>query len=286
MLALTIARLVIVEAFQRRVFQVVVVMVLLLLALSAWTFTHLAGLGVRLAPFAGLGSDARPVASQLLILLMYLWSTLFAVTAAFLGAAAIAGEVETGDLLTVLTRPIRRAEFILGRWLGLGVLVGACAAVTTGAQMVLAFVTTGHVPADAPGVILFVAVEVFVILTLALALGTRLSAVAASIGTILAFGLSWTGGVIGGIGSFAAEPILMQVSTATKLLLPSDAVWRAALLMLERPGGLFSGARSVTMGANPFGSEDASPGLYLVVAAVWIAVVLAAALQSFRTRDL
>jgi hypothetical protein len=71
------------------------------------------------------------------------------------------------------------------------------------------------------------------------------------------------------------------------VLLPSDAVWRGALFMLERPGGTYSGARSATMAANPlFGQADAAPELLLGYALVWIALVLGIAVVAFRFRDL
>jgi len=273
------------EASRSRSVIAVALLSLIVLALSAWTFSHLGGLTVRVGAF--FGTDTKLVASQLLILLMYLWSGMVAVAAAFFGAVAIAGEIASGEATFVMARPVRRAELLLGRWLGIAVVIATFAVATSSAQIFVAYVTSGFVPANAIGVVVFIVMQALVILTVAVALATRLSVAAAAVMTLLLFGLAWAGGVIGGIGAWTNGPALMQASSFIKLLLPSDAVWRGALLMLERPGGVFSGARSVTMAANPFfGADDAAPELLLAYALLWIAVVLGASVLAFRSRDL
>lgn len=273
------------EASQSRIVTATVVLSLVVLGLSAWTFSHLGGLSIRVGAF--FGADTKLVASQLLILLMYLWSGMVAVAAAFFGAVAVAGEIASGEVVSVLARPVRRAELLLGRWLGLAVVIAAFAVAVTAAQMLVVYLTVGFAPANAIGVVVFVLAQALVILTVAVALATRLPVAGAAVTTLLLFGFAWVGGVIGGIGAWTNGPALMQASSLTKLLLPSDAVWRGALFMLERPGGVFSGARSVTMAANPFfGADDAAPELLLAYALAWIIVVLGVAILAFRSRDL
>jgi len=283
--AATIAWSTLEEVSQRGLVAASVILSLIALSLSAWTFSHLGGLGIRVGAF--LGTDARLVAPQLLMLLMFLWSGLVAVYAAFFGAVVVAGEIASGETVPVLARPVRRAELLLGRWFGLAVFVSSFAAAASAAQILVAYLTIGFVPANAVGVVIFVALEALVILSVAVALATRLSIAAASLTAVLLFGVAWIGGVIGGIGARTDGIWLMQASSVTKLLLPSDAVWRGALFMLEQPGEVFAGARSVTMAANPFfETENAAPQLLLVYALAWIAVVLGAAVFAFRSRDL
>ena len=54
-----------------------------------------------------------------------MFSFVLAMTAAFVGAPAIGGDLESGVALAVLARPIRRAEVLVGRWLGCAVVVVA-----------------------------------------------------------------------------------------------------------------------------------------------------------------
>ena len=281
----TIALATIEEISQGRVVAAVVVLAVGALGLSAMTFSHIAGLTIRVGAF--FGTETQLVASQLLILLMFLWSGLIAIVAAFYGAAVVAGEIGSGEALAVLARPVRRVELLLGHWLGLAIAIAVFAAAVTTGQMLVALLTTGLAPANALGVIVFVSAHALVILTVAVALATRLSVTASALGTLMFFGLAWVGGVIGGVGAWTNGAALTQASSLTKLLLPSDAVWRGALFMLERPGGLFSGARSVTMAANPlFGSESPAPEIFLTYGIVWIVALLGVSALAFRARDL
>ena len=56
-----------------------------------------------------------------------MFSFVLAMTAAFLGAPAIAADLESGVAQAMLARPIRRADLVVGRWLGLVVVVVAYA---------------------------------------------------------------------------------------------------------------------------------------------------------------
>lgn len=47
-----------------------------------------------------------------------LWSTLCIASAIFLGAAAIASEMTSKTIVTLLARPIRRVEVMVGKWIG------------------------------------------------------------------------------------------------------------------------------------------------------------------------
>ena len=66
--------------------------------------------------------------SQVLILIAFMFSFVLAMSAAFLAAPAIASDVETGTVHAMLARPLRRGELVVGRWLGLSIVVALYAA--------------------------------------------------------------------------------------------------------------------------------------------------------------
>ena len=74
-----------------------------------------------------------------------MFSFVLAMTAAFIGAPAIGGDLESGVALAILARPLRRAEILLGRWLGCALVVAAYAA----ASGLLAIGVTRWSPATA-----------------------------------------------------------------------------------------------------------------------------------------
>src|ERR1044071_8932989 len=56
---------------------------------------------------------------------VYVVNYLASFLALFLSVGAVSGEIDAGTLHAVLARPIKRAEFIVGRWLAYVLLIGA-----------------------------------------------------------------------------------------------------------------------------------------------------------------
>ena len=117
MTALTVAGLTLREAFRRRVVWALLVLTVVLLALSGWGFSKLVGLDTELGTMTS--GEARLVASLLLNLIMFGMSLIAAIGTAFLAGPTLAGEVESGQALAMLARPVRRSPVLLGKWLGL-----------------------------------------------------------------------------------------------------------------------------------------------------------------------
>src|SRR3954454_22122134 len=117
MTALTVAGLTLREASRRRVVWALLVLTVALLALSAWGFSRLIGLDTELGTMTS--GEARLGASVLLNLIMFGMSLIAAIGTAFLAGPTLAGEVESGQALAVLARPVRRSAVLFGKWLGL-----------------------------------------------------------------------------------------------------------------------------------------------------------------------
>jgi ABC-type transport system involved in multi-copper enzyme maturation permease subunit len=121
---LTIARLTLREASRKRLLIAVAILTIVIAALSDWGFHRLMQLpcnGPGSAPCAP--SELRILAATLLILLAFMFSFVLALGAAFVAAPSISTEIESGVVLAILPRPIRRSEIVIGKWLGLIVLL-------------------------------------------------------------------------------------------------------------------------------------------------------------------
>ena len=60
---------------------------------------------------------------QALILFMFMFSFVVALSASAMASPAISAEAESGVLLSILARPVRRSEVLLGKWLGLATVI-------------------------------------------------------------------------------------------------------------------------------------------------------------------
>ena len=205
----------------------------MLLALSGWGFSKLIGLDTELGTMTS--GEARLVASLLLNLIMFGMSLIAAIGTAFLAGPTLAGEVESGQALAILARPVRRSAVLLGKWLGL-VAFGCGYVVLAGlAQLLVVRATVGYwPPAPASGLALLAA-ETVVLLTLALLLSSVVSPMASGIVAVGLFGATWVAGVVGGIGGALGNEGVERVGTVSRILLPTDGLWRGAMNAFQDP---------------------------------------------------
>lgn len=277
---LTIAALTLREATRRRVLRAIAVLTVALLGLSGWGFSRLSAE----SDFGALTSgEERLIASQLLNLVMFGLSLITALGTAFLAGPTVAGEVESGVSLAVLARPVRRSAVLLGKWLGLVVFGSGFVAVAGLAQCLVVRVTVGYWPPQPGAALALLAAQTVVLLTLALLLSSVVSPMASGVVAVGLFGATWIAGVVGGIGEALANDGVARVGIVSRMVLPTDGLWRGAMHALQDPTAL------AQLGFNlegfPFLSEAPLTTVYLVWVAVWVAMVWGLAALSFVRRD-
>jgi ABC-type transport system involved in multi-copper enzyme maturation permease subunit len=277
----TIAALTLREATRRRVLRALAVLTVALLALSGWGFSRLAAE----SDFGTLTSgQARLVASQLLNLVMFGLSLIAALGTAFLAGPTLAGEVESGTSLALLARPVHRSAVLLGKWLGL-VVFGSGFVVLAGlAQCLVVRVTVDYWPPQPATALALLAAQTIVLLTLSLLLSTAVSPMASGVVAVGLFGAAWVAGVVGGIGAALGNDGVARVGTVSRMLLPTDGLWRGAMHAFQDPSAFIRFGQEGA--AFPFLSEAPLTVAYLAWAAVWVAMVWGLAAVSFRRKDL
>ena len=280
---IAIAKVTLREAARRRILWVLLALTVVSVGLTSWGTGTLAGL----ARGEGTGElEIRIGVSQILILAAFMFSFVLAMTAAFLGAPAIAADLESGIALALLARPIRRAEYVLGRWLGLVVVVTAYAAASGFLEIGAVGLLTGHYPPEPVVAVAFLAAQAIVLLTVALVLGTRLPAVAAGAICVVLFGLAWMAGVFGGVARAFDADALAVVSDATRWLFPSDGLWRGVIYGLEPPLVAVIASGSEIGEASPFYALTPPPVAFVLWSVLWVAAALALAAWSLDRREI
>ncbi len=279
---LTIAGLTLREASRRRVLLAVAALTVVLLALSAWGFSRLAADQGDTTLTSG---EARLTASIMLNLVMFGFSLIAALGTAFLAGPTLSGETDSGIALSVLARPIRRSDFLLGKWLGL-VAFGSGFVIVAGlAQCLVVRQTVDYWPPEPATALALLAAQTILLLTLAVLLSTTISPMASGVVTVGLFGATWIAGVVGGIGESLDNESVARVGTISRMLLPTDGLWRGAMHAFQDPTALVEfGGEDVE--AVPFLSVAPLTWAYLAWAALWVAMVWGLAAVSFVRRDL
>jgi len=284
---IAIARLTIGEAARRRILWVLVLLAALAVGLTAWGVERL----VTVARESGTPEiTIQLVVSQILIFIAFQFSFVLAMTAAFLGAPAIASDLESGIALALLARPIRRSSYLLGRWLGLAIVLVAYGAGSALFAIVVVSRVSGYTPPSIVAPLAYLAVEGLVVLSLSLLLSTRLPPIGAGAIAVVVYGLSWAAGAIErvGIAITASNPSvnLEIVGTVGRVILPTDGLWRGVIYGLE-PGVVIAAASQQPLAeANPFFAATPPTLGFLVWTAVWIVLVMTMAAVSLRRREL
>lgn len=283
---LVIARLTVQEASRRRLLLALVILTLIVVGFSAWGFYKITTVS---------GPDGNPpsheeviiVSSQLLIFVTFVYSGVLALSAAVVAGPLISNEVESGLILSVLARPVRRSEIVIGKWLGLAILVTIYAVGSAVLELTAVDWATTYVPPHPVALVIYVGLEGLVLLSLGLLLSTRLSGITGGVIALVAWLMAWIGGIVGDIGTGLQNEAVQDVGIVTRLILPSDGLWRGAVNAME-PDVILAQLRNAgAFGrANPFAALDPPPTAFLLWVAVWFAVILFLSIWSFRTREI
>jgi ABC-type transport system involved in multi-copper enzyme maturation permease subunit len=273
---LTIACTTVREAARRRLLAAFLAITVTLVGLSAFGFQ-------RLSHSRSITSGEQHLAlPQALILFMFMFSFVVALSASAIASPSVSAEIESGVLMTVVTRPVRRIEVLLGKWLGLALLLAGYAAAVCALEFAVVDLVSGFTPPNPGFVTLYLFAEGALLLTLALALSTRMSVIAAGVVGVAIFGAGWLGGVVGALGTQFNIAALRTIGQVARYLLPTDGLWRGAIYYLEPRSYI-----EQRLGrANPFSVLGAPTWPYLLWVAFWFAIVLALGVLSFQRREM
>jgi len=192
----------------------------------------------------------------------------------------LAGEIASGTIQAVVTKPLRRSEIVLGKWLGFAtMLVLYVALMAGGVVAVMAAVTGFVVPGLARGLGLM-ALEGLTLLSVSILGGSLLSTLANGVLAFGLYGLAFVGGWIEQIGSLLRNEAAVNIGIVSSLLMPSEALWKRAAFEMQTP--LVRDLGSMT----PFSAASVPNERMILYAVVYIAVMLALALRQFSRRDL
>jgi ABC-type transport system involved in multi-copper enzyme maturation permease subunit len=278
---LTIARLTILEASRRKLLLALALLTLVVIVVTSWGFSRLPAMK-DVTP-----AQVRLAASQLTILVAFMFSGVLALGSTLVAAPAIASDIESGIALAILPRPIRRSEVLMGKWLGLAALIALYAGLSGLLEMVGIWVATGYLPPNFAAAIVFVGAEGIVLMTLALLLSTRLAPMTGGVIALVLFFVAWIGGIALAVGQVFNNDTIINIGVGSRLLIPTDGLWHGAIYYLE-PSDIIAAARAVgrARAGNPFFADQPLPLIYILWVFAWLIGVLGVANWSFARRDL
>lgn len=198
--------------------------------------------------------------------------------AALLGADTLAGEISSGTIQTIATKPIRRAEIVLGKWLGFAGLLGLYVLLLCGGIFLSVFIRTGYTPQNLLTGLGLIYMESILIMTITLMLSSAFPALATGGIVFGLYGLAFIGGWVEQFGAIFQNAMAIKVGIITSLLIPSESLWKRAAFEMQAPlTGTFG---------SPFTTTSVPSSLMLGYTFLYLIVVLWIAVRIFQKRDL
>lgn len=198
---------------------------------------------------------------------------------ALLAADTVSGEINSGTIQTIASKPVRRSDVILGKWLGFAILLGLYALLMSGGTALSVWLQSGYLPRNFLVGLSLIYLEALLIMTLALFFSCFLPGLATGGVVFGLYGLAFIGGWVEQIGTAIENETAVQVGIIISLVIPSESLWRRAAFEME------SAVASMT-GFSPFGAGSTPSPLMVWYAAAYLGIILLAAVSTFKHRDL
>ena len=214
---------------------------------------------------------------------MWVLNLVAALLAILTAVGTISAEVSNGTMAALAARPVSRWRILIGKALGLGIMLAAFVAVSTGAVTAIVHFIADYAPANPVVPPLLILLAAWVVQSLAMLGTTRLPTIANGILVFALFAVAMIGGIVEQLGSLLENAAMVNIGIVSSLVIPSGAIFdmAAARLVSGIASPMPSGAS-----AGPFAIGNPPSVLMAIYAAVYCVSALALAIRSFSARDL
>jgi ABC-type transport system involved in multi-copper enzyme maturation permease subunit len=273
---LTIARLTVHEAARRRILLAALILGLAFLVLFAVGF-HFIGRDV--ARHGATFLQRRMALTFLALAGLYAVNFLMVMTEVLLPVDALSGEIASGVMQTIASKPIRRAEIVLGKWAAYVLLVAGYTLLMAGGVLAVAWFVGRHALPNVHLGLPLMLLEGVVLVSLVIAGGARLSTIANGVTVFGLYGLAFIGSWVEQIGALTQNTAAQQVGVVASLLMPTEAMWQLAAHHMQP-------ALMSQLGLTPFSPLSVPSALMVWWAVGYALVMVLLAVAAFRRRGL
>ena len=282
------ARHVVQESVRRRVFLVVFLLTMLFVGL--FVLTTVKAFAAPAQFFVGNGNNpinGGQVNSITTVTLLGLgaFASLFLATvlAIFLTLGAVRGDAERGLLQPLVVRPLGRAEFLLGRFVG---AVAVCVTYLTALYVTVVVIVHqagGHWPDHLVGPALALDAAITILVAMSLLGSVFLSATANGIAMFMLYGAGLVSGLLASIAAALGAQTLQTIAHDMAVALPFEGLYQAALHAL---GSNQTGLTRVLVNLGPFGASNPGSISFDLWAMGYLVILAVVAIVAFERRDI
>jgi Cu-processing system permease protein len=269
------ARMTFLEAARRKI--------LWIAAIAGIAFVGLFWAGLH-SLLQGMSPKVPPVNRQegigmMTMMALYAGTMMTSLMSALISCDTISGEIASGTIHAIATKPVNRWCLVVGKWIGFVGMLTMYVLFIEGGTMAVGWVEARHVTPHSGAALSLIWMQAVLLITITIAFSTRLSALTSGACTLGLYGLAFVGGWIEQFGAIRHVAACVYLGILASLVMPSDALWRRAAFKVQPP---LLGA----VGVSPFSSSAVPSTAMVVYAALYALLALVLAQILFERRDL
>lgn len=223
--------------------------------------------------------EMNEIRNFLLMAGLYVVNFLTVIMTVLTSVDTLSGEIASGTVQSLATKPLRRREILLGKWLGFAGMLTLYMLLMAGGVMGVVYLLSGYLAPHALRGLALLWLNALLVLSLSLLGGSALSTLANGVLVFGLFGVAFIGGWIEQIGSFLQNQTAVNIGIFSSLIIPTEALWKRAAYEMQSP-------LVAALGFSPFSAPSVPSPMMIVYALGYTALALALALRHFGRRDL
>ena len=263
------------EALRRKI------LLIALIAGTAFLGIFWAGLHSVLSSMARTQNELnrREAAGMMTLMVLYAGSMMTSLMAALTSCDTLAGEIDSGTIHAIATKPVRRWALVLGKWAGFVWLLTLYVLFIEGGAIAVEWLESGHLPFHMVSALALIELQAVLLMGVTVACSTRFSALTSGACTLGLYGMAFVGGWVEQFGAIRHVQACVNLGIVSSLIMPSDAIWRRAAYRIQPP--LLGAA-----GVSPFSSTTVPSMAMVIYAVAYALAALLIAQMLFEKRDL
>jgi Cu-processing system permease protein len=219
------------------------------------------------------------VLDSMLMIGLYTVDLLAVVMTVLTSIDTISGEITSGTIHAIATKPVARWEIVLGKWIGFVGMVAAYVAIMFCGTIAEGYFIGGVVTEHPVQGALLMFLECVLALSVTFMFGTWFSTLTNGVIVLGLLGFAFMGGWLEQMSGFTEGSSLVMLGIVSSLIMPSESVWRRAAFEMETP-------LSGSLQFSPFADVSVPSGAMIGYTCVYLLVAMAIAMYHFQHRDL
>jgi ABC-type transport system involved in multi-copper enzyme maturation permease subunit len=278
MTTIIIARLTFREAGRRKILLAAFLLGLIYLAIYGVGFYY-----VNLETMRSQGGpgiiELNQIRNFLFMAGLYVVNFLTVMMAVLTSVDTLSGEIASGTIHTLVSKPVQRWEIVFGKWLGFAGMLTLYLLLMAGGTIGLVYLISGYIAPNVLSGLGLMWMNAVLLLGVSLAGGAVLSTLANGVLVFGMYGIAFVGGWIEQIGSFIQNQTAVNVGIISSLIIPSEALWKRAAFEMQSP--LVS-----ALGFSPFTAASKPSQIMVLYGLIYAVFALWLAIRLFTRRDL